>query len=80
MIGLLLWIMALKPNRLIKIVDKNNEIICGARIEILNTHQTYYSNINGECLIPNNGEIKVESISYKTEITEIKDQITLESR
>ncbi|MDP2174608.1 MAG: hypothetical protein Q8K70_01720 [Bacteroidota bacterium] len=59
------------------VLDENNETISGAKLRIENTTYEFYSNINGECLIPSelihHGSIVIiESISYKTQRIDIK--------
>jgi hypothetical protein len=58
------------------VLDENNETISGAKLKIESTPYEFYSNINGECLIPSEliheGSIVIiESISYKTQRIDI---------
>ncbi len=74
--------------QILKIYDKNNESVAGAKVELLGTDKIYYTNSKGECYIPENiykscNSIKVECISYKStvlNINELNSKIILEFR
>lgn len=56
---------------LIKVMDKNNESVVGAKVVLLGTDKVYYTNSKGECYIPVEifktcQAVKIESISYKS--------------
>jgi hypothetical protein len=71
----------------IKVVDVYNEFIVGAKITIDGLDESYYTNIRGECKIPESaikkGNINIDFISYKSnqiKITSRISKVTLESR
>lgn len=72
----------------IKVVDTNNEKLTGVSIELVGTGKKYYTDINGECKIPQNileksKNLIINFISYKVvniEKGELEDKITLETR
>lgn len=74
--------------QVIRVMDKNNETVTGAKVELLGSGKTYYTNSKGECYIPIHifeqyGTVKVECISYKSATIDSKDiqsKIVLESR
>lgn len=70
----------------IKVCDTNNEMVAGAKVQI--DHLTFYTNINGVCLVPKSilakaKSIKIECISFKTKqlnISELNSKIILDNR
>lgn len=76
------------PLQTIQILDNNNETVIGAKIELVGTNYTYYTNLKGEVYIPSNllkgsKGINVECISYKTKNLknyEVNSKIILEFR
>lgn len=74
--------------QVLKIYDKNNESVAGAKVELLGTDKIYYTNSKGECYIPETiykscDGIKIDCISYKSTIlhtNELNSKIILEFR
>jgi len=72
----------------ITIVDNNNELVTGAKVEVIGSRHVYYTNIKGECYIPSGllrqyKSLSVECISYKSisiSTKEVSEKITLEFR
>ncbi len=74
--------------QVVRVVDSNQELVTGARLEIPGTSYVFYSNIKGECYIPAHllrqyAHINIHCVSYKTvniSTKEISSKITLEFR
>ena len=74
--------------QVITIVDNNNELVTGAKVEVIGSRHVYYTNIKGECYIPSGllrqyKSLSVECISYKSisiSTKEVSEKITLEFR
>lgn len=72
----------------IQVLDTNSEVLPGAKIELMGTGKSYYTNLKGYCLIPvdvlkSAQSIKVECISYKTQLFknyELNSKIVLDFR
>jgi hypothetical protein len=72
----------------IQVTDIKGEALAGVKIELLGTGRSYYTNLNGVCLIPQDllkatKMVKVESISYKTKqlpVYDLNSKIILEFR
>ena len=50
------------------ITDSNNEPLHGVKVELVNKHKVCYTDIQGNCVVPSDCDIKVDFISYKTKI------------
>ena len=74
--------------QLIQVADKNNELVSGAKVELMGTGKIYYTNSKGECYIPMQIfkqclSVKIECISYKPvsyKNFELNSKIILENR
>lgn len=74
--------------QVITVIDKNNELVTGAKVELLGSKHVYYTNIKGECYIPSVllrqfKLLSIECISYKSmniSTREVSEKITLEFR
>lgn len=59
--------------RTISVVDAKNEKIAGAAVELVGTGKVFYTNLNGDCEIPealflSAKSITINYISYKTSV------------
>jgi hypothetical protein len=50
------------------VVDNNNEPLPGAKVELVNKHKVYYTDLHGRCVVPSDCSVKVDYISYKTKM------------
>lgn len=74
--------------QVITVVDNHNELVTGAKVELMGSKHVYYTNIKGECYIPSGllrqfKSLNIECISYKSvniSTREVSEKITLESR
>ena len=74
--------------QLIQVSDKNNELVAGAKVELLGTGKVYYTNSKGECYIPmhifkQSQSVKIDCVSYKSTLLktyEINSKIILVNR
>ena len=74
--------------QLIQVSDKNNELVSGAKVELIGTGKVYYTNSRGECYVPmpifkQCQSVKIDCISYKSTLIktyEINSKIILETR
>ena len=74
--------------QLIQVSDKNNELVSGAKVELLGTDKVYYTNSKGECYVPMQifkqcQSVKIDCVSYKSTLLntyEINSKIILVNR
>ncbi len=74
--------------QLIQVSDNNNELVSGAKIELIGTGKVYYTNSRGECYIPMQifkqcQSVKIDCVSYKSTLLktyEISSKIILVNR
>ncbi len=74
--------------QVIAVSDKNNELVSGAKVELIGTGKVYYTNSKGECYIPlsilnQSKGVLVECISYKPfqfKTTDLQSKVVLEFR
>lgn len=74
--------------KMIQVTDVNGETLAGVKIELMGTGKTFYTNLNGVCIVPQDliqsvKWIKVECISYKSQqmpAYELNSKIILEFR
>ncbi len=74
--------------QLIQVSDKNNELVSGAKVELVGTGKVYYTNSKGECYVPMQifkqcQSVKIDCVSYKSTLLktyEINSKIILDNR
>jgi hypothetical protein len=74
--------------QLIQVSDKNNELVSGAKVELVGTGKVYYTNSKGECYVPIQiykqcQSVKIDCVSYKSTLLkayEINSKIILDNR
>lgn len=74
--------------QVVRVADKNNESVAGAKVELLGTGKVYYTNSRGECYIPVGlfricESVRIECISYKPSMLrtfELNSKIILDFR
>jgi predicted nucleotidyltransferase len=74
--------------QVLQVSDKNNELLAGAKVELVGTGKTFYTNSKGQCYIPTEllnvcKTVKIDCISYKTisiKSIEVQNKIVLEER
>jgi hypothetical protein len=59
---------------ILSIISPSKEPLPGVKVELVGTDKTYYTNLNGQVLIPPNYNLKLSYISYITKTID-KDSI-----
>lgn len=59
---------------ILSIVSPSKEPLPGAKVDLIGTNKTYYTNLKGQVILPPNFNIRISYISYRPKIIN-KDSI-----